>query len=312
MLKKNIITLIIFTLLQFFTSGNSFSKIQIKVLVNDEIITNIDIKKEAEYLKILNPLLIQLDNKRIEELSKTSLINELVKKKEISKILDLNSNKNSFSDEYFKNLYLKLNYKNEKDFQNQLELNKTYSVKEIKDKINIELYWNEIIFKKYSSLVKINKNKLIDKVNKTINKDQKEYNLSEIVFSKKKNIEFNDQVNEIKLSINDIGFKNTANIYSISDTSKFGGDLGWINENSLSKKIFENLYKLKDGEFSEVINIGNNYLILMVNKIRISKIKIDKEKELEKLVQIERNKQLNKFSRIFFDKSKINYIINEK
>ena len=142
MLKKNIITLIIFTLLQFFTSGNSFSKIQIKVLVNDEIITNIDIKKEAEYLKILNPLLIQLDNKRIEELSKTSLINELVKKKEISKILDLNSNKNSFSDEYFKNLYLKLNYKNEKDFQNQLELNKTYSVKEIKDKINIELYWN--------------------------------------------------------------------------------------------------------------------------------------------------------------------------
>ena len=312
MLKKNIITLIIFTLLQFFTSGNSFSKIQIKVLVNDEIITNIDIKKEAEYLKILNPLLIQLDNKRIEELSKTSLINELVKKKEISKILDLNSNKNSFSDEYFKNLYLKLNYKNEKDFQNQLELNKTYSVKEIKDKINIELYWNEIIFKKYSSLVKINKNKLIDKVNKTINKDQKEYNLSEIVFSKKKNIEFNDQVNEIKLSINDIGFKNTANIYSISDTSKFGGDLGWINENSLSKKIFENLYKLKDGEFSEVIDIGNNYLILMVNKIRISKIKIDKEKELEKLVQIERNKQLNKFSRIFFDKSKINYIINEK
>ena len=131
-------------------------------------------------------------------------------------------------------------------------------------------------------------------------------------FLKKKNIELNDQINEIKLSINDIGFKNTANIYSISDTSKFGGDLGWINENSLSKKIFENLYKLKDGEFSEVIDIGNNYLILMVNKIRISKIKIDKEKELEKLVQIERNKQLNKFSRIFFDKSKINYIINEK
>ena len=312
MLKKNIITLIIIALFQFFTSVNSFSKIQIKVLVNDEIITNIDIKKEAEYLKILNPLLIQLDNERIEELAKTSLINELVKKKEISKILDLSSNKNSFSDEYFKNLYLKLNYKNEKDFQNQLKLNKTYSVKEIKDKINIELYWNEIIFKKYNGLVKINKNKLIEKVNKTINIDQKEFNLSEIVFSKKKNIELNDQINEIKLSINDIGFKNTANIYSISDTSKFGGDLGWINENSLSKKIFENLYKLKDGEFSEVIDIGNNYLILMVNKIRISKIKIDKEKELEKLVQIEKNKQLNKFSRIFFDKSKINYIINEK
>ena len=121
-----------------------------------------------------------------------------------------------------------------------------------------------------------------------------------------------DQINQIKLSINDIGFRNTANIFSISQSSKFGGDLGWVNENSLSKKIFENLFKLKEGELSEAIDIGNNYLILKVNKIRVSEIKINKEKELEKLIQIETNRQLNKYSRIFFDKSKINYLINEK
>ena len=53
-------------------------------------------------------------------------------------------------------------------------------------------------------------------------------------------------------------------------------------------------------------------MILKVDKIKTNEIKIDKKKELEKLIQVETNKQLNQFSRIFFDKSKINYSINEK
>ena len=121
-----------------------------------------------------------------------------------------------------------------------------------------------------------------------------------------------ERLNQIKLSINDIGFKNTANIYSISQSSKFGGNLGWVSENSLSKKISEKLSSLKKGELTEVINIGNNYLILKIDEIKTNKIEINKKKELEKLIQAETNKQLNKFSRIYFNKSKINYSISEK
>ena len=66
------------------------------------------------------------------------------------------------------------------------------------------------------------------------------------------------------------------------------------------------------GEMTEIINMGNNYLILKIDEIKINKIKVDKKKELEKLIQAETNKQLNKFSRIYFDKSKINYSISEK
>ena len=95
-------------------------------------------------------------------------------------------------------------------------------------------------------------------------------------------------------------------------SSKFGGDLGWVSENSLSKKISENLSKLEKGELTDAINIGNSYLILKIDKIKINKIKIDKEKELGKLIEAETNKQLSKFSRIYFDKSKINYSISEK
>ena len=307
--KKFVLLFFLFTL---FFNINSFAKIDIKVIVNNEIITNVDIKKEAEYLKILNPTLIQLNENKILELSQISLINETVKKKEILKYVDINTVENKFLSEYLKNLYLRLDFNSQDDFKNDLNLRNTYSIDEIKNKINIELYWNEIIYEKYNKLVKINKKLFINKINEMKNEEQKEYSLSEIVFTKKKNEKLKDQLNQIKLSINDIGFKNTANIYSIAQSSKFGGDLGWVSENSLSKKISENLSKLEKGELTDAINIGNSYLILKIDKIKINKIKIDKEKELGKLIEAETNKQLNKFSRIYFDKSKINYSISEK
>ena len=312
MLKKNKKFTILFLLFSFIFNINSYAKIDIKVIINDEIITNVDIKKEAEYLKILNPNLIQLNENKILELSQISLINQIVKKKEISKYIDMNTSENKFLNESLKKLYLKLNYKSEDDFKNDLNLKNTYSINEIKKKIDLELYWNEIIFEKYNSQVEIDKGLFIDKINNMKNKEQKEYFLSEIVFIKKKNEKLEDQFKQIKLSINDIGFKNTANIYSISQSSKFGGDLGWVSENSLSKQISKNLSKLKKGEITNPINIGNTYLIIKIDEIKINRIKIDKDKELEKLIQAETNKQLNKFSRIYFDKSKINYSISEK
>ena len=310
MIKKNRNLILLIILFQFFFNISSYSKIDIKVKVNNEIITNIDIKKEAEYLKILNPNLIQLKEKKILELSQISLINEMVKKKEILKFIDINKTENKFSDQYLKSLYQRLNYNNEDDFIKELDSRNSYSIKEIKNKINIELFWNEIIYEKYNKLIKIDKKTLIDKI-ENMKKNQKEYSLSEIVFVKKKNEKLEDQLNQIRLSINDIGFKNTANIYSISQSSKFGGDLGWVGENSLSKKISDKIFKLKKGELSDPIKMGNNYLILKIDDIKINEIQIDKKKELEKLVQVEKNKQLNKFSRIYFDKSKINYSINE-
>mgnify|MGYP006079189119 FL=1 len=309
---KNKKFILLFLLLLFIFNVNSYAKIDIKVTINNEIITNIDIKKEAEYLKILNPNLIQLNENQILELSKISLINQIVKKKEILKYVDINILENKFLDDSLKKLYLRLDYKSENDFKNVLILKNTYSINEIKDKINIELYWNEIIYEKYDKLVKINKQIFINKINNIKNEEQKEYFLSEIVFTKKKDEKLEDQLKQIKLSINDIGFKNTANIYSIAQSSKFGGNLGSVSENSLSKKISEKLSKLKKGEITDAINIGNNYLIIKIDEIKINKIKINKEKELEKLIQAERNKQLNKFSIIYFDKSKINYSISEK
>ena len=142
-------------------------------------------------------------------------------------------------------------------------------------------------------------------------KDKKEYLLSEIIFEKTVNQNLDELIKKIESSINEIGFENTANIYSISDTSKFGGKIGWVDETSLSNIINQNLQNKKINEFTDVIQVGNNYLILMIKDIKFTKIKIDKDEEFKKLVEFETNRQLNQFSKIFFNKSKINYIINE-
>ncbi len=284
--------------------------ITIEIRVNNEIITNIDIQKESEYLKILNPSLKQLSKIKINELARVSLVNEIIKKKEVLKFIDP-SQENKIVDDYLKNLYSKLNFKSENDFKNELNLKNNYSINEVKEKIKLELMWNELIFSKYNQQVKIDKAKLEKKINNIKNEAQKDYLLSEIVFEKKKDESLENLVNQIKISIEDIGFNNTANVFSISESSKFGGKLGWVNENSLANLISKKLNNLKEGEYTDVIQIGNNYLLLKIDQIKVSEIKIDKKKELQKLIQIETNKQLNRFSRIYFNKSKLNYSINE-
>ena len=289
-----------------------FSKsVFISVMINDKIITNLDIEKESEYLKIFNPNLNNLEKKKILELAKNSLINEIIKKTEINKKINFND-ENPFVDDYLKNIYTRLNYTNEKEFEIFLKEKKIYSLNEIKEKIKIEVLWNELIYLKYNNLVKIDKTKISSKINKLSNETKTEYLLSEIVFEKKKEDELQSLINKINLSIKEIGFNNTANIYSISDSAKFGGKIGWISQNNLSEQIFNKLNEKSKGDFTDIINIGNNYLILKIEDIKEITIEIDKNEETKKMINFETNKQLNQFSRIFFNKARLNYSINEK
>jgi peptidyl-prolyl cis-trans isomerase SurA len=309
MIKK--ITFITFVILSISFNNIASANIAIVADVDNEIITNHDLRKESNYLKILNPDLAQLNNDQILELAKNSLVKEIIKKKEIKKFLDINS-ENSLVEQYLIELYAKLNLSSEEDFKKLLEQKNGFTLDEVKKKIKIELFWNEVIYAKYINQLKIDKEKIIKKIDRLKNDNYNEYLLSEIIFVKKKDLPLENLINEIQQSINEIGFNNTANIYSVSESSKLGGKLGWINENSLSKPILEKLKIIDTGKYTDVINIGNNFLLLKVEQVRINELEINKEKEYKKLIQIETNKQLNQFSKIYFDKSKMNYSINEK
>ncbi len=308
MIVKKILLII---LLLFVFNKVSLAEIKILVSVDNEIITNHDIKKEINYLEILNPTLIKLNLNQKLDLAKNSIINQIIKEKEINKFMNTDS-KNEFVDNYLRGLYSKLGFNSEQEFENILGEKKNYSLLEIKKKIKIELLWNELIYSRYGNQVKINKKEILEKINTLQNDSKKEYLLSEIVFTKKKGITIQDLFKEIQLSINEIGFNNTANIYSNSDSSKFGGKIGWISTLSLSKKILEKLNQINQGEYTDLIKLGNDFIILKIEDIKIRSSTINKEKEFERLVNLETNKQLNKFSKVYFNKSKINYSINEK
>lgn len=303
--------LIFFIIIISLLINTTEAKIEIIAKVNNEIITNFDLQRESEYLKILNPNIKKLDNQKIFDLSKKSLINEIIKKKEIDKYIDFDQ-KNDFIETQLKNLYTKLNIKNEDEFENKLKNYNTYNLDEIRKKIKIELFWNDLIFSKYKDQVVVDRQKLIKKIEDFKNKTERRFLISEIIFNKKKNQTLEETINEINLSIEEIGFNNAANIFSMSQSAKIGGKVGWVNESSLSKLILEKLEKIKIGETTEIFKIGNDFLILKLEDLELNKIKLDEKIELEKLTQAEINIQLNRYSRIYFDKAKMNFSIYEE
>ena len=286
------------------------AKIFIEVKVDEKIITNYDIKIEAGYLKILNPNLNQISKTKLIKLAKRSLIKETIKEKEILKFTKIDT-KNTLINNYITGLLSRLNLSNELEFERALKDMNSYSLNEIKKKVGIELVWNDLIYNRYKDQIKIDKKELLKKINRIDNIEQNSYKLSEILFDLKKDENFDDKNSLIIQNINEIGFNNTANIYSISENAKEGGRLDWINESSLSKKIIKNIKDLEEGEFSKTVKTGKYFLILKVDKIKRVKKKINKNQELEKMTNIEINNQLTKFSIIYFNKVKMNYLIND-
>ena len=175
------------------------------------------------------------------------------------------------------------------------------------------MLWNNLIFKKFNKRVVIDKVEIKDNIEKEI----KNYNfskdllLSEILIRNSKNLKLEDIYLEILKNIKDVGFATTANIFSISDTAKIGGKIGWVKETSLSKQILKSIINLKKGQVSKPIKINEYYLLLHIDDIQINKQKIDKNKILSNRILYKKNQQLESFSLAYFNKVKQNTKINE-
>ena len=307
---KKIKKIIIF--FSFFLNLNANSNlVEIKVKIDDEIITNLDIENEENYLTFLNPKLKNLDKEKVFNIAKNSLITEIVKKKELAKFIDLNK-ENNLVNIIERNLLLKKNIKSKNEYKKILNM-RNLDYEEIKKKLLIEALWNQLIYQRNSKNIVINKEELRKKIKRQIEviKKKYEYNLSEIVFEEKIDNNFEDIVKEIKDNINNIGFENTAIIFSISSTAKNAGRIGWINELQVSQPILEKIEKLTQDQFSEPIKVNNSYLIIKVNQKKELKNKVNLEKELEKLINLETNRQLNNFSIIFYKRLRKNIEVYE-
>ena len=295
----------------FFLICVQAQSIETKIIHNiqNEIITNIDIKNQFKYLVALNNSLKELDEEKILNISNESAIREKIKKIEISKNFKEIKLNEDYSQLLLKNIYSRLNLKSIVEFEIYL---KSYDLKisDIKAKIAIDAFWNELITKKYSSKVVINEAAIKKELLKNSKIQSKEYQLSEIIFEVENKKEIQKKYKEVVKSINEIGFENSAATYSFSESAKIGGDIGWINENSLNNNIRENINTLKVGEFTKPIILSNGILILKLINTKNSETTIDIENELKKAINYERNRQLNQYSKIYYNKIKKNLDFN--
>ena len=297
------------SLMLFLLFNYSFaSEVKIIKRINNEIITNIDVDIEYNYLIALNNDLKKLSKDEGLKIAEESLIREKIKFLEIKKNLSIeNFKKEDLSDAILKNFYQKLKLNNENDLEIYLQ-EFDLTLDQVKKKIKFELLWNQLIGAKFINQIDINEEVLRDRIkqDKLNFIDILEYDLSEIVFQAKDQNDFTSKVNKIKLDIDLNGFSAAANKFSTSDSSKFGGKIGKVKENQLSKKIQQELNKISIGQITNPINIGNGFIILYVHDKKINKFEEDEKLVLKKMIEFERAKQFGQFSRIYFDKIKIN------
>ena len=280
--------------------------------VDNEVITSIDIFNQSRYLTTLNPDLKSLNNEEIFELSKNIIIREKVKKIKLERSnINLNlgeKNLNSYINALYSSQGI-YNLNDYKSFLDSIELNHDAMI----EKLNIEIAWNGLIFEKFSSKLRINQDDLKKKIMKNKNKKIYSYLLSEIVFEASSKNQIENKYQKIVSDIKNFGFKKAAIINSSSNTSKNGGEIGWIKESSINNKILKEIKKLKTNEFSKPIIIPDGFLIIIFKdkKLTENTLQYNVDEELKKLIQINTNQQLNQYSKIYFNKVKNELKINE-
>ena len=310
MFKKIFILMTIINLLSNVVIAEN--KYEIIININDKIITNFDVQEETKYLLALNPSLNNLPIKKMKEISKSSLIREKIKENEI-----LNYYKIDYKDPelatFAINIYKRLNIGDEIEFNAYL-LKFDLSIDSVIKKIAIERAWNKLIYDKFKELITVDELKIREKLEKKIGKleIEKSFLISEILFQSKNEKEYQETYNNIIKTIKESSFKSAASIYSISETSINSGEIGWVKKNEISNLIYNELNTLNVGDFTQPIKVASGFLMIYLEDLKKEEQEINPEEEFKKIVMIEKNRQLNEYSIIYYKKIEKQTFINEK
>ena len=303
--------LIYLTFIFLIFNNISFS-IENKILVKieKEIITSIDIKNEARYLLALNEGLNNFSEKEIFEISKKSIIREKVKNIEIQKQFKNPNVPDEIIDQVLKNVYQKVGIENLENFKKYLNY-KNIDYDYVKERIEIETLWNELIVAKFSSKIIINENEIRKKLIANTKKYSKSFLVSEIFFATSDSKQIENIYNDIEKTIKNEGFNKAILTYSSSSTASTGGNLGWIQEEALNENLKTIFFEMNEDEYTKPITVPGGFLVLKINKIKEEETNQNIEKKINEIIAVKKNDQLNQFSKIHFNKIKKDIKINE-
>ena len=277
--------------------------------INNDIITTIDVLNEIKSLKFFYKNLNQLNNDDIYKIAIESISKHKIKKDEINRnFSDIKFENENYLNQLIEKTYRDLGFQNLKNFKDEMMKNKI-SFERFKERLTIDIIWNQIIYTNYFDKLVIDEKKLkeqIDNSSKIVNS----FNLKEIVYEVAGLDEIETKYNLIKKDIKEFGFENAAAKHSISNTSNQGGNLGWIDENAISKEILIQLKKTPVKSITSPIRIASGFLILQKFDEKEVQKQVNIEEELKKLIDYEKNQQLNNYSNLYYNKIKKNVKID--
>jgi peptidyl-prolyl cis-trans isomerase SurA len=302
MIKYLKISLITFVIM--FSNGLTVEN-KIILKIDNEIITTIDVFNEITNLKFFNKNINQFKDEEIYQIAVQSITNYKIKKNEISKnFSNIKFQNEDYLNQIIENTYKELNFKNLEDFKYALSKNQI-NFENFREKLITDILWNQIIFSKYINNLVVDEEKLKEQIKNT-NKKVISLYLKEIVYEVSNVAEISTKYNLIKNDINELGFEGAALKHSISNTSSNGGNLGWIDDQSISNEILNELKKISVKSITEPIRISSGFLILQKFDEKEIEKNFSVEEQLKNLIDYEKNQQLNNYSNLYFNKVKKN------
>ena len=281
--------------------SNAVIKDKIFATVGDKVITRSDVINEIKTILILNDQIYsesikeQLDNAAIQ-----SITNRLIKKIEIEKYPNLGFKK----EDVFKEIENYAGYLNiDVDTFKQIFVTNEISFSLIMERIETDLLWSSLIFALYKKRLSVN----LDEVNDQLSlfnekKNIEEYLIAEIIINPVEKNKIKSTIESLKEEIKNKGFENVAIEKSISDSAVKGGNLGWVDENSISNDLKSIIINTKIGEISEPFFLPKGILFFKIRDKRVVENSINIEEAKKRIVNAEKMKMLNMFSLSHFDK----------
>ena len=299
---KKIFSVILLTFL-LNNEADAVIKDSLFATVGNKAITHSDIIEEIKLILILtNRGFAEDEREMLEQTAIKSVVRRKIKLIEIQKY--------NFSDFNKEDLDRELNMRAVNLGLNIDELKMIFETNEINidkvvDNIKVELLWNGLIFSLYKDRLSISKSEIEEQLKLIQDKNEiQEYLISEIIIKPTSTEKIEFEIEKIKKKIEIEGFENVARNLSISETASQGGDLGWVNENTITEEFKSEITNTPLGNISKPIILTQGVLIFKVRDTR----KLKKFKNLDDkknyLVNAEKNKILKMYSLTHYDKLK--------
>ena len=263
--------------------------------VGNKAITRSDIINEVKIILILNNKSFSEDErKKLQQIAIKSIIKRSIKKIEIERNNYLEFNKQDLKKEL---LRLANNINIDVDTLKNIFSSNELDFSILENQIKTDLLWNSLIFQLFKNKISINLGEIDEQLKLIQNKKKiEEYLISEIVIKPVEKDKLESVIEELKNRIKIEGFESVAVSLSISDSATRNGDLGWVNENIISKKLLSAIVNTPVGNISKPIILPDAILIFKIRDKRKIEKNINLEETKNALVNSEKERILNMHS----------------